>query len=254
MRSRAFAPVLSFTAVLLLAGSMSTLASSVWAPAPARAADVPVSVIIPGPSTTPTPTSTPTPTPRPSISSPASGGGSGDGAGGTGDGSAGGGGATGCGPGGTNSDGSPVPNAQPKENASALQIDRESISIGEWMLSTATGFAPAEKVQFVLYPGAVVIGSFEADATGTAIARFRIPVDTQSGEKILEATNWSCGKVQNEQFLVVSPVGTSTTLWLWWVVVVLGAVLISLIAVAFHYRESIRGWFGASAPLAGSAP
>ena len=244
--------------MLLLAGSMSTLASSVGAPAPARAEDVPVSVIIPGPSTTPTPTPTPSPsTSRPGSGSGGSSGGSGGGSVGDGTsdgGSPGGGGATACTPGGSNSDGSPIPNARPEENADPLLLDRESISVGEWMLSTATGFAPAEKVQFVLYPGAVVIGSFEADTTGTAIARFRIPVDTQSGEKILEATNWSCGKVQNEQFLVVSPVGTSNTLWLWWVIVVLGAVLISLIAVAFHYRESIRGWFGASAPLAGSAP
>lgn len=228
-----------FASVAVLALLTSLLSLPVSAAPTPSPSDVPISVIIPGPTTTPTPT--PTPTPSPSQSN--SGGGTSGGT--TGGGSTPGGDTTGGGTTtGTNPDGSPIPPGSPTADAPALELDRDDLSYGarDWMIATGTGFTPGEKVQFVLYPGAVVLGSFVADAQGKVVARFRIPDDTRPGTHTVEATGWTSRHVANTEFTVTAV--ASAEIWLWWVFVVLGILLAGLIALAIYFRESIRGWFG----------
>lgn len=232
----------TIVAVVAIAAAMSSLAvpgSAVSAPSPT---DVPITVIIPDLSPTPTLTATPTPTPRPSQSN--------------------GGGATPKptpsstvpGGGGTNPDGSPIPPNRPTEGAERLKLDHKSIVADKWMIATATGFAPGEKGQFVLYPGSVVIGSYLADAAGKITARFRIAEETRPGVHVAEATGWTSGHVANEEFTVVTVGMTAGWPLLWWVLLVLGVLLTGLIATAVHFRRSIRSWSGPNLQPAGSVP
>lgn len=203
--------------------------------APVATSTANVTVIIPAVSPSPTPSRSPSPSPS-SSSGGGTGGGTGGGAGSTST------------PAPHNSDGSPVPPAQPSDDAPRLTLDKKRVGVGEWIMATGSGFTPGEKVQFVLYPGAIVIGSFVADAGGTVTARFVMPDDIRSGSHVLEATGWQSGFVRNAE-LTVSSEAVVAAPWLWWVFVVLGVLLVSLIALAAYYRESIRGWFGgASAP------
>lgn len=152
-------------------------------------------------------------------------------------------------------DGAPVPPKVPSENAPALELDKLSLSKNDWMTATGTGYTPGEKVQFVLYPGAIVIGSYLADASGKVVARFRIPDDTRPGDHVLEATGWESKRVANGAFTVVtSGSGGAVVPWLWWVLLVLGVLLASLIALAIYYRESIRGFFGGMDAAPEAAP
>lgn len=111
------------------------------------------------------------------------------------------------------------------------------------MLASGTEFTLGEQVQFVLYPGAIVIGSFTADGSGAVIARFKITEQAAPGRYIVEATGWESGHVANAEFLVASS-AVDATPDLWWVWVVLGVLLLALLATAFYFRDVIRGWFG----------
>lgn len=239
-----------FAAVVVIALLTSVLSLPVIAMPMSAAApspsDVPVSVVIPSRSATPT--ATPTPTPSPSASS--GGGSSGGSSSGTSGGGASGGGTTT----GTNPDGSPIPSASPTADAPGLELDRSTLSYSahDWVVATGKGYTPGEKVQFVLYPGAIIIGSFVADASGTVTARFRLPDDTRPGTHTIEATGWTSRHVTNREFTVTAV--ATADIWLWWVIVVLGILLAGLVALAVYFRESIRGWFGAGAPATGAVP
>lgn len=218
--------ILTATVVSGLSGPVSA------APEPSATGQVPIAVIIPGPSGSPSP-STP----------PPSGGGSGSGAGsGSGSGS------------GTPTPSStpgaptaPKPPASPTEDAHGLTLDKPTYAAHDWMLVTGSGYAPGEKVQFVLYPGAVVLGSHEADAGGTVTARIRVPDDTRPGSHVIEGTGWTSGYVANADFTVVAVAATAP--WLWWVFVVLGVIVAGLVALAIYFRSSIRGWFAPGVPV-----
>jgi hypothetical protein len=190
-----------------------------------------------------------TPTPTPSTSS-TGGSGTGTGGGGTTGGGSTGGGTTEL-P--TQADGTPIPPDQPTKDAEDLKVDKESVSANEWIVATGTGFTPGEKVQFVLYPGKVIIGTFTADATGTVIARFKITDQARPGVYVVEATGYQSFRVANAEFRVVSPGDAGTFPWLWWVLVVLGVLLASLIATAVYFRHTIRSWFAGGAPVPGGA-
>ena len=207
---------------VLLAGSTAPV-DAATAPTPAASSAVPLTVVIPdiGQGTVPAPTPTPSRSSggsgssTPPVTPPPT----------------------------TNPDGSPVPPTKPTEGAAKLVLDKDSLSVHDWLTATGTGYTPGEKVQFVLYPGAVVIGSYVADAAGKVVARFRIPEETRPGDHVLEATGWTSKRVMNAAFSVVTPSGAATVPWLWWVLLVTGVLLASFIALAIYYRESIRGWF-----------
>ena len=253
MSRATFAATSGFAVVVsasLLASILSMPAVAVGAAASPSPSDVPISVVIPSTSVTPTPTQTPAPTPSPSSSSGGTnGGGSSSGSGASGGGTTGGGTTTG-----TNPDGSPIPPASPTADAPGLELDRASLtySAHDWVIATGTGYTPGEKVQFVLYPGAVVLGSFVADASGTVTARIRVPDDTRPGTHTIEATGWTSRHVTNREVTVTAVASANT--WLWWVIVVLGILVAGLVALAIYFRESIRGWFDAGASTAGALP
>ena len=220
---------IALTAVLLsaFAGPVGAL------PQPVATAELPVSVVIPDLHPSPTP-------------SRSTGGGTG----------------TGTGSGSSSSTpapvptpertGAPTPPSEPTDGAGKLTLDKETVSPGDWLVATGTGFTAGEKVQFVLYPGAEVIDSFEADETGTVVARFRLSDETRAGDHVVEATGWKSDTVRNAPFQVVGVAGAVP--WLWWVLIVLGALLVSLIALAIYFRESIRGWFGGRPTVVEATP
>lgn len=225
-------------------GSVALMAAIV------SAASLPASAQTAVPSPSPTPIAitlvipgTPTPSPS-STGGGGSGGGSGGddtGGGGDGGGDAGGGGST-CS--GTNPDGSPIPNPQPKENAPKLTVDKERLAVNEWIIATTDGLTRGEKAQIVLYPGAVVIGSFTVDAPDGFAARFRIPDGTLTGLHVLEATGWQSCFVANAEVTVVGAPLTSSWLSRWWVYIVLGVMFVGLLSLLFAFRSDVSSWFG----------
>lgn len=196
----------------------------------------PITVVIPGaatPSTSPRPGSNPSPNPG----SP---------------------GTDGCaeGPGETNADGSPVPGAAPAKTGLDLDLDADWVGADGWVIATASGFGPTELGQVVLYPRAVVIGSYTAGADGAFTARFRIPEETLQGRHVVEVTGWTTGCIANAEIMVVAGGyrGELVANWLsgWWVYVVLGALLVGVLSLAITFRADIAGWFG-RAPSDGAA-
>lgn len=162
---------------------------------------------------TPTPTSSSTPTPTPSATTaprPA--------------------------------DGGPVAPAKPKEDAEGLELDKERVAAGEWVIARSEGNTPGEKVQFVLYRGPIVVASFVADGAGTAVAEFRVPDEIRPGDHVIEATGWDSKHVTNAAFVVVAPAG-ATGAGMGWIWIVLGVISVSLTALAISYREPIGRWF-----------
>jgi len=139
-------------------------------------------------------------------------------------------------------DGSPVAPATPSEDAQELELDKERVTAGEWVIARSEGNTPGEKVQFVLYRGPIVVASFVADAKGTAVAEFRMPEEIRPGDHVLEATGWDSDHVTNATFVVVAPAGAGGAGmgWMW---IVLGVLAVSLIALAISYREPIGRWF-----------
>ncbi len=228
-----------WAAVALVLGACGTLTLSGALAAPGYADPVPspspvsVSVTIPG-----------TPSPSPSSTGTSGSGTSGSSSSGSGSSGSSGSGSTAQLP--TEAFGAPTPPAEASSSAGGLTLDHESISNGEWLVATGTGFAAGENVQFVFYPGAIVIGSIPADQAGTAIARFAIPGDMRPGVHIVEATGWSSKRILNKEFTVVSAAG-ATLPFLWWVLVVLGVLLVGLTVMSWYFRASIARWFGTTA-------
>ena len=148
----------------------------------------------------------------------------------------------------------PIPPATPSENASKLELDPDRISAGGRMTATGTGYNAGESVQFAIYPGAEVIGSYVADAAGKVTARFRIPDETRSGSHVLEATGWASEKVSNGAFTVVTVAGAGTIPMLWWVIILCGSLLIGLIVIAIYFRRSIARAFPGGPEAVGGTP
>ncbi len=219
--------------VLGLVGMGMGSSAALAAPSPTPTANAPVSVVIPGASS-----------PSPSTSgSPGTGGGS-TGGGSNGGGSTGGGSA----PAPANPDGSPVPPAQPAEDAPRLKLDKKRLQAGEWIVATASGYQPGEKAQVVLYPGAVVIASYTVGADGTFTARFRIPEGTRTGAAVLEVTGWTSGYVANGKLAIVAGAPASDSwLSLWWVYIVVGALGLAVLWLAIAFRHTIATLFGTAA-------
>lgn len=230
-----------FAAVPVLLGLVSLLFAGAPADSTPTPTAAPITVIIPSDST-----------PSPSPSSTSGGGGS------TGGGSTGGGSGDGetdeeeAEGGGTNPDGSPIPPGTPKSNAPRLILDKDHAQAGEWLIATASGYQIGEKAQLVLYPGAIVIGSFVVGADGKFTARFRVPEDTRTGAAVVEVTGWESGYVTNADLMVTSGVSNANWLALWWVWIVLGVLLVALLSLTIAFRADIARWFGGSAQQAGA--
>lgn len=220
------AGVLAVAAIAVGVGALLPPAAGA-APAPTSTATIGVSVIIPATTTSPTPTPSRSPSPSPS--------GSGTGGGSTST-------PAPVGPG-----GEPIPPSQPSADAPALTLDATRFTTDDWIRATGTGYRPGEKVQFVLYPGAIVLGSVVADASGTVTGTFRLPDGTRPGAHVLEATGWQSGFVRNAEFTVAAAAAVVQP-WLWWVFVVVGVLLLSVVALGIVFRERIRAWF-APAPV-----
>lgn len=244
MTARTTLATLSVLTVALVSALLGASASGGATAATPDPTGAPITVIIPDLSGSASPTPTPTPTP---TSTAGTGGGN---HGGSNNGGGNSGGGTGGGVTPTNPDGSPIPPKKPGKNKPALVLDHSARAVGELLTATGTGFGAGERVQFVLYPGAVVIGSVAADANGTVTVRFRIPDKTATGDHVLEATGWTSAHVANKAFTVTSSV-QSGLFPLWWVYVVVGVLLLSLISALIHFRSTIAGWFGAAVAPAG---
>jgi len=128
-------------------------------------------------------------------------------------------------------------------------VDKDRLGASEWIIASASGFTRGEKAQVVLYPGAVVIGSYTVDAPTGLVARFRIPDATPTGLYALEVTGWqSCYVEQGEVTVVNAPLAPNPPS-VWWVYVVLGVLLVGLLSLSITFRSDIARWFGGpSAP------
>jgi hypothetical protein len=192
----------------------------------------PITVIVPA-----------TSSPSPSPSSNGGGGGSTGGSGETPDDD--GAGAPSCAA--TNADGSPTPAATPTADALELDVDRERLIAGEWIITRSEDFLRGEKAQIVMYPGAVVIGSFTVDAPTGFAARFRIPEGTLVGQYQLEATGWTSCAVANSVVTIVSGPAPTPAAVVWWPYAVLGSLGLGFVSLALAFRAQIALWFAASA-------
>lgn len=221
-------PVLAFAVVALLLAALPASFASADDEVPTASAtsSPPVTVIIPQLSPTPTSTS--------------GNNGNGNG-GGTGGGNNGGGNNGNGNGGGKNPDGSPIPPGNPGKNKPGLKLDRDVLAANDFMIASGTGYTPGEKVQLVLYPGTVIVGSKTADAAGAISMRFRMPKDTATGGHVAEATGWDSAYVANEEFTVSSSVDAGGIPWPWWLL--LGAIAFAIVSslVLFVRARTGRG-------------
>lgn len=222
----ATAAVVLAAVVLSFAVGAPAAARSAADPTPTATGSAPITVIIPGPSATPTP--------RPS--SPGGGGGDlptlpdpGAGA---------------CAPGSANADGSPIPASEPDEDAERLELDDDRGLAGDWVIATAGGYLAGERGQVVVYPDVDVLGSYTIGADGVFEARFRIPDDTATGLHVIEVTGWLSGCVTNAEYTVVSKPSPTNWIAQWWLLVVLGGLLLAAISLLVAFRHDVARWFG----------
>ena len=137
------------------------------------------------------------------------------------------------------------------QEAPRLTLDRTSVAPNQWILATGDSYTAAERVHFELFPRAVDLGTFTADASGHITARFRIPADTRPGAHTVEATGVSSHYVRNAPLTVVSVGFAGNLPYRWWIGIVVGAVLLGLLALVLYFRRSIAGWFAPSTPATG---
>lgn len=147
----------------------------------------------------------------------------------------------------SNADGSPTPAATPDDDALELDVDRERLVAGEWIITRSSDFTRGEKAQIVMYPGAIVIGSFTVDAPTGFAARFRIPAETLVGQYTLEATGWESCIVANNVVTIVSGPAPTPASVVWWPYAVLGSLGLGFVSLTLAFRAQIALWFAASA-------
>jgi hypothetical protein len=140
------------------------------------------------------------------------------------------------------------------QGAPLLTLDHSSVAPNQWVLASGDGFIAAERVHFVLYPRAVDLGTFSANASGRITARFRIPADTRPGAHTIEATGATSHFVRNAPITVLSAGFAGELPYRWWISIVVGAVLLGILALVIYFRRRIAGWFPPSSPATGLAP
>jgi hypothetical protein len=118
----------------------------------------------------------------------------------------------------------------PTVTTNQLTLNHSMLRAGQTLIATGHKFEAGEKVQFVLYPGPMVVGSFMADSTGTVRATTVISPATATGTHTIEATGWNSSRVAAARFAVIRDIGIGkpTMPWVIWLVggcSVAGAVL-----------------------------
>ena len=102
-------------------------------------------------------------------------------------------------------------------NADPLTITPNRSRAGEKVLVAAVGFAAGEKVQVVIYPSPVIIGSYVADSTGALRATLTVPIETKTGPRTVEAVGWISHHAANGTLVIISAVtafeASSSTGW-----------------------------------------
>ena len=137
------------------------------------------------------------------------------------------------------------------QEAPRLTLDRTSVAPNQWILATGDSYTAGEGVHFVLFPRAVDLGTFTADASGRITARFRIPAEARPGAHTVEATGTSSHYVRNAPITVVSVGFAGDLPYRWWIGIVVGAILLGLLALVLYFRRSIAGWFAPISPATG---
>lgn len=140
--------------------------------------------------------------------------------------------------------GAPNPGALPVANADPLTITPNRSRAGEKVLVAAVGFAAGEKVQVVMYPSPVIIGSYVADSTGALRATLTVPIETKTGPRTVEAVGWISHHAANGTLVIISAVtafeASSSTGW----VIGIGVLIVLLIVVsAIVFRSTIARMF-----------
>ena len=140
--------------------------------------------------------------------------------------------------------GAPSPGYQPATKADPLTVTPDPAHAGDKVRVAAAGFATGEKVQLVLYPSPVIIGSYVADQTGALRVTFTMPVETKTGPHTIEATGWVSHHVANGPVLIVSRVETAGfASSLGWMIGIGSLVVLLIVVTVFVFRSSIPRMF-----------
>lgn len=140
--------------------------------------------------------------------------------------------------------GAPTPGYQPVTKADPLTVTPDPAHAGDKVLVAAAGFAAGEKVQLVLYPSPVIIGSYIADPTGALRVTFTMPLETETGPHTIEATGWVSHHAANGPVLIVSRVevaGSASSLG--WMIGVGSLLFLLVVVTVFVFRSSIARMF-----------
>ena len=234
MTATSIAATVSFSAMIIALALVGTASAAVATTPPPT--EGPITVVVPA-------TASPSPSPSGNGGGGGGGGGSTGGSGETPDDGVG---APTCSA--TNADGSPTPAAAPRDDALTLDVDRERLIPGEWIITRSSDFVRGEKAQIVMYPGAVVIGSFTVDAPTGFAARFKIPEGTLVGQYQLEATGWTSCAVANNVVTIVSGPAPTPAAVVWWPYAVIGSLGLGLLSLAIAFRIPIALWFAGTIP------
>jgi hypothetical protein len=150
--------------------------------------------------------------------------------------------------------GAPVPGAEPATKAGPLTLSPDRVEAGEKVLATATGYVPGEKVQLVIYPSPVIVGSYDADANGLLRVTLTVPVETKTGVHTIEATGWVSHHASNGTVTVVSAAATVAGFSSYWWLIGIGILLVLVILVSvIVFRSTIsRAFTPARVPEAAS--
>ncbi len=152
-----------------------------------------------------------------------------------------------------NEDGSPKPPASPTADKPGLRLDESTVGAGRKVVVSGTGYQPGEKVQLVLYPGAVVIGSYPVGADGSFSVSITVPKDTAAGTHTMEATGWESGTIKNKEFMVTTATDAAAMPVLWWVYVVVGVLVLGLLSGLWFFRATIASLFASPSRRFGAA-
>ena len=182
-------------------------------------------------------------TPGVSVQIPGADSGAGQGTGNPGSGGAGSGGSSGgggaAGGGDTGSGGGAVQPGQPTPTKNRLVLTPARLRAGDAFTAEGAGFTPGERVDLVLFPGAIALGSYTADARGAVRARATIPRSAGAGLYTVQATGRASQRVAAANLAVV---GASMPQNGWWgLVIVAGGVLASIIALLLALKLGVLG-------------
>jgi len=143
--------------------------------------------------------------------------------------------------------GAPVPGAEPVPGADALSLNPDRVHAGERVLATAKGYTPGERIQLVVYPNPVILGSYTADSTGALRATITVPVDTKTGGHTVEAAGWISHHASNGRLVVVTAELAAGPISPTWWLIGIGILLLFVILVTLIvFRSAIARMFADS--------